>query len=135
MIDYSYYTNVEQPKKADYENYTIINTATMVKMDVEKSFLKEQDYPVPTKINDTKRTNEFIITYNFNSDAYSAAVSNTRILEKELMNEFKEDLRLEYNLTKEQGDKVYHLAYEYGHSNGLKEIEIYYYDLSVLITS
>lgn len=48
--------------------------------------------------------------------------------------ELKQKLLKKYNLERdEKFEKCFHLAWEYGHSSGLSEVEIYFNDLVELI--
>lgn len=57
-----------------------------------------------------------------------------KIINKAILNYFAKLLYIEHNVQNNpRADKVWQLAYEYGHASGLHEVASYFYDLVVLI--
>jgi hypothetical protein len=65
--------------------------------------------------------------YEKDIQIYRKKLKEYRENETLLIQQFKEDLFKEYNVKdKAKGEKIYSLAWEEGHSNGLKEVENYF---------
>ena len=65
---------------------------------------------------------------------YKSQLESYNKKERDLYMKFKKDLYEEYDVTgNSKADKAYTLAYDYGHSAGYNEIEIYFSQLVELI--
>lgn len=81
-----------------------------------------------------KYTNHFPFGSNTNDPNWREVRDAYYEEDKRVLNLFREDLEAEYGTANyAKKDKLYALAWEYGHSSGLNEVLGYYGDLSEII--
>jgi hypothetical protein len=135
MLDYAKYTNLRKlddakytnPRKLDYSKY-MNHRKYPTRLSVPRL---ASNTPTEAEINkylsEVKEFDKAKVEYEKNLAAYQEAKA-------ERIRQFKVDLFVAYGVTGHpKAEKAFELAWEFGHSGGLHEVELYFSTLVTLI--